>query len=88
MQTDDSECIRAGAKEGGKSLLGRDEPSRWYEAADALPSLPDSAAAAAPVDDAAVGAASAQAEAALEVSSCSTLVRSPYVSALSPHLCT
>ena len=55
----------AGAKEGGKSLLGRDEPSRWYEAAEALPALAD-AAAAAPADDAAVEAARVRAEAALE----------------------
>ncbi len=59
---------RPGAKEGGKSLLGRDEPSRWYEAADALPPLPASDAAAAPPDDEAVEAARAQADAALEVS--------------------
>ena len=56
----------AGTKEGGKSLLGRDEPSRWYEAADALPPLAADAANAAPADDATVEAARTQAEEALE----------------------
>ena len=60
-------CIgtSAGAKDGGKSLLGRDEPSRWYEAAEALPPLAG-AADAGPADDAAVEAARTQAEAALK----------------------
>ena len=76
--------ICAGAKEGGKSLLGRDEPSRWYEAADALPPLPESAvAAAAPPDDAAVETARAQAEAALEVD---TLMHVPFVSVFGAYV--
>lgn len=50
----------------GKSLLGRDEPTIWYEAAAGLPPLKDADAAGPPLDEAAAAAMRQRAEALLD----------------------